>query len=279
MKKMLIVTTINDLSIPLFLENKVSRLMDFYFCFFHESLNVIKQKLNSKKFDFIYIKDPFTYDYTEKDLKNKINFIIRNSKKSYFIDNIKDAADVFFEDKFIQYKLFNKFMPQTNILSDMNFKEGVPYIIKKRISSRAKDIFFNKDEISKKDAGAYIIQERIPIEKEFRVYVIFGQIIQTVSIKRSKTETNHIKIVGAEKINTKLNEYVKEIIIDNKFDFIGLDIALSAGKYYLIEVNRGCQFNAFYTQTKTNLAELFIKKLLKIKGVAHFKHTALKRKK
>jgi len=263
MKKLLIITTISDLSIPLFLENKVSSLIDIDFCFFHESLSVIKRKLESTKFDFIYIRDPFTDGWNEKDLKNKLNYIINNSKKTYLIDNIDSVEDIFFEDKLIQYKHFSSFMPKTNILSATKIRKSFDYIIKKRISSRGKGIFFNKKDVPKDNRNDYIIQEKLAIEKEYRIYVIFNKIIPIVNIKTSKTEAHKVKVLKAEKIDVKLKEFVKTIITDNKFDFFGLDIALSEDKYYLLEINRGCQFTTFYKQTKKNLAEIFIKELLK----------------
>lgn len=263
MKKLLIITTINDLSIPLFLVNEVSNLIDVKFCFFHESLSIIKNKIESTNFDCIYIRDPFTGPYNENDLKNKLNFIINNSPKTYLIDNVKSPEDVYFEDKWFQYRIFSRYMLPTYLLSDLeDNKKNLNYIIKKRISSRSKGIVFNKEAIPEKNVNDYIIQEKIDIEKEYRVYVIFNEIIETVGIKSSKTDNSKAKVINAEKINRRLKEFVQKIIVNNKFDLLGLDVALAQDQYYLIEINRSPQFIKFYTQTQINIAEFFVKKLL-----------------
>lgn len=261
MKRLLIITTITDLSIPLFLENKISKLLYIDFCFFHEDITVIKQNLKSTKFDFVYIKDPFTDQYDDKDIKNKVDYIIKNFN-GYIIDNIDSMEDVYFEDKLLQYNFFSHFMPKTKIFSKNENEFDSNYIIKKRLSSRGKGIIFDKKDVSTGDNN-YIIQEKINIEREYRVYVIFNKIFPIVSVKSSKTETTKIKVLNTENINKDLKNFVKKIIIDNKFDLIGLDIAFFNGKYYLIEVNRSPQFTAFYRKTKKNLGEIFVKELLK----------------
>jgi glutathione synthase/RimK-type ligase-like ATP-grasp enzyme len=266
MKKLLIITTVNDLSIPLFLVNDVVSCIDVEFCFFHEDIEVIKTKIEATQFDYVYIKDPFTSPYQEDDLKNKLNFIINNENTSYLIDNINTIKDVYFEDKLLQYKLFSDFMPKTKIFSEYNNEFDSNYIIKKRISSRGKGIIFNKEDVSKNNSSNYIIQEQIIIDKEYRIYVIFNEIVDIVSIKTSKTQTSKIEVVNTEEINSELKMFVQKVIVNNKFDLIGLDVAFSQGKYYLIEINRSPQFTAFYNQTKTNLAELFVKRLLKKKA-------------
>jgi len=71
MKKLLIVTTINDLSVPLFLVNKILTLVDVHFCFFHEEIKIIKNQVKSNEYNFIYIRDPFTFVYNKNDLDSK----------------------------------------------------------------------------------------------------------------------------------------------------------------------------------------------------------------
>ncbi len=263
MKRLLIITTLNDLSIPLFLVNGVISCVDVEFCFFHENIEVIKNKIESTKFDYIYLRDPFNYPYQENDLRNKLKFIIDNKNTSYLIDNIDTIKDIYFEDKLLQYKFFSNLMPKTMIFSEYNNEFNLNYIIKKRISSRGKGIIFNKEDVPKNNSSNYIIQEQLIIDKEYRVYVVFNEIVKIVSIKSSKTQISKVRVVNIEEINIGLKKFVQKVIVNNKFDLIGLDIAFSQGKYYLIEINRSPQFIAFYNQTKTNLAEVFVQRLLK----------------
>lgn len=262
MKKILIITTINDLSIALFLTQRIQKIITVDFCFFHEHKDEIEEKIQSSEYDFIYIRDPFTYAYNEADITDKINMILKNRKDAYFVDKIESTDDVFFEDKYIQYTLFSAFMPSTKILQSVGELNNQDFIVKKRISSRGKGIIFDPKDLFNQDLSEYIIQKRIQIDKEYRVYVLFHKIITLAAVKSSKTETKKIKVIDSEEISLHLRQFVENIIKDNTFDFIGLDIGISNGKPYLIEINRSCLFNEYFSMTGVNLAEDFIEELV-----------------
>lgn len=62
------------------------------------------------------------------------------------MDNTFGISDVFFEDKWLQYKDFQDFIPETKILEKISDIDNPDYITKKRISSRAKGILFSSDK-------------------------------------------------------------------------------------------------------------------------------------
>ncbi len=262
MRSLLLVTTVNDLSIPLFLTEEIKSKIKVDFCFFHENLNLIKKKLESNQYHYIYIRDPFNYLYEADDLKQKINIILNNKKNSYLIDNIQSVEDIYFEDKWKQYQLFKEFMPDTKILSDIKDVNNASFFTKKRISSRAKGIIFDSKELVDKDPSDYVIQNKIKIDREYRVYVIFNQIIKKASLKNSKTKYSKVEIYGTEDLEHNISSFVEKIIQKNTLDFIGLDIAKSKNNLYLLEVNRSCLFNGLFRESKLNLAEYFVDQLL-----------------
>lgn len=255
-------TTVADLSIPLFLTQKIQQKIMVDFCFFHETVNEIKKKLLSKDYDFIYIRDPFNYVYDIQDITEKINLIIKNKGNTYLIDKIQTLDDVFFEDKWHQYQLFSEFMPKTELLTRLNQVDNPKSITKKRISSRAKGIFFQSEDMKNEDVSDYIIQENIAVDKEYRVYVIFNRIINIASLKSPKTIDSKVQIINNEELTPEIISFTQKIIKENKFDFIGLDIAKSGNDLYLLEVNRSCLFNGYFKTTQVNLAETFIDQLL-----------------
>jgi len=265
MKKMLIITTIEDLSIPMFLTQKIQKKLKIDFCFFHENTKEIKEKLTFSNYNYIYIRDPFNYVFDKNNIEEKFNVILSNRKNSYIVDNLKILDDIYFEDKWKQYQVFGEFMPKTRILTNIQDVDNSNLIVKKRISSRAKGIIFNSKDLISNNLSDYIVQRKIKIDKEYRVYVIFNEIIKKASLKSSKTQDSRVKIIGSEKLSATVIDFVKNITKKNKFDFIGLDIAKSGNNLYLLEINRSCLFNGYFSNNQINLAETFIDKLLKKK--------------
>ncbi len=263
MKNLLIYTTVNDRSVPFFLFKGVLEIINITFCFLEEDFSKLEETINSKTFDYIYIRDPFPSKLSKNTIEERVSKIINLDTNAYYIDSIENLEDIFFEDKFRQYKIYSDFMPPTQLLSDVQNVPFNNYIIKKRISSRSTGILFDiKDIQDSQEKQNYILQEKLHIEKEYRVYVIFNRIIPTVSVKSTKTQSVKTKVIGAEEIGEELENFVKMLLEKNKFDFLGLDIAQVKNKYTLLEINRSCLFGAFYKHTGINLAEAFISGLL-----------------
>ena len=262
MKKLLVVTTVQDLSVPLFLMRDVVKSLEVEFVFFDESLSDFEKQLREAAADFVYIRDPFNSNLTLVDIKRKTDLIFARFADSYFVDNLRDFGDILFEDKFAQFRRYGEFMPPTKILERIEEIDEPGTIAKKRISSRARDIVFSSADFPGGDLSDYVAQKRIDIDVEYRVYAVFGDISETVSLKSPKREGNKVKIIGAQKISAELRNFVERIIAKSKFDFVGLDIAQSGKSFYLLEANRSCLFGGYFRQTGINLAAVFAEKLL-----------------
>lgn len=261
MKKILIVTNVNDLSISLFLTQKIQEIIDVDFYFFYEGSEDLKKKLVSNTYDFIYFGYPFR-ETDAKSLESLFNVITKHAKDAYIIDNLTKLDDLYFEDKWIQYQIFSQFMPETKLLSNIEEADKPLHITKERVSGRAEGVYFNSKELKKDNVKNYIIQEILNIKKEYRIYVVCNEIITTATIKSSKTQNTQVRVIGTEDISPEMIDFVTKVIKKNTFDFIGLDIAESANGFHLIEINRACLFNGHFKQTGVNLAENLIKSLL-----------------
>ncbi|MEA3304620.1 MAG: DUF916 domain-containing protein, partial [Patescibacteria group bacterium] len=137
---------------------------------------------------------PLEIEKNRKDRKLRLGAILNNKGNAYIIDNIQSDSDVFFEDKYSQYLHYKEYMPKTDILERAEDVSNTNYICKKRISSRAKGIIFQPEQIQG-ELSDYIIQKRINIDTEYRVYSIFGKVIPMVSIKSSKSENMKVKVL------------------------------------------------------------------------------------
>jgi hypothetical protein len=261
-KSLLLIARATDLSIPLFFAKSVREKINIDVCFVFESKDIIAQKLQSQRYDFIYIRDPFGGIFEDRYVKSKMEIVLQNVGESILVDGIQSVDDIFLEDKWKQYEMFGELMPKTELPTDVSqFKKG-KHMIKERISSRAQGIYFDVDAIDTNNMSQYIIQERIAIVKEYRVYVLFGEVIQQASVKSPKTENSSVKVIDFIEISDELKRYTEKVIQKNPFDFIGLDIAETQNGFYLIELNRSPLFNSFLRETGINLAEECIKKLL-----------------
>jgi|SaaInlV_200m_DNA_2_1039689.scaffolds.fasta_scaffold05408_2 glutathione synthase/RimK-type ligase-like ATP-grasp enzyme len=262
MKKMLLVTTVNDISLSLFLTQKVKKKLEIDVFFFHEDIAMLKEKLVSEGYDYIYIRDPFNYEFDKTNAEEKIKTILDNKGDAYIIDSLESVEDIYFEDKWNQYLVLKEFMPSTKVLESLEAVDSADSITKKRISSRSEGIVFHSKDLKSDDLSEYIVQEKLKINKEYRVYVLFDEILTTASLKSSKTETSRVRTLGTEELSQDVIEFVKKITEKKNFDFVGLDVVESGGKLYLLEMNRSCLFNGYFRNNNINLAEVFVNKLL-----------------
>jgi len=263
MPKILICLTYQDRSAPLWFTGDIKKRAQVDFLLYEESAAYVEEYLKSEDYDYIYLRYPFNgAGLSISDVKARLDLIIKNKKKAYLVDNLKNVDDVFFEDKWRQYQSLSDFIPETKVLQADSQIDFAKYLIKKRISTRGEQVLFKlPNDIIHED---YIVQKIINVEKEFRVYSIFNKIIDQVVIRSPKTSQTKIKVLRVEKIAKDLHDYTAQIDEKLNYDFTGYDIALDKNnKYYLIEVNRSCLFGGVYKNTKVNLAEKFVDELLK----------------
>lgn len=257
-KALLIVTTYEDLSLPLFFSHKITNKYNIKILLFHETLhNFLDTFKHSCFFDLIYVRDPFNGIEVQNLLK-KLIVLLDNIKAKSYIDNLLSPEDVFIEDKWKQYEIFYEFMPKSLI-----FTKDMPYdldrqIIKKRVSSRGRGIVIDPKKIT--EPSKYLIQEKLNIKNEYRIFAIKGKTVKTIVGKQFvyDQQLNKVRVIiqPALQISHKALKFVESLNNKHKLDFVGYDIAeLKNGNFKLIEVNRSPQFIVFYKKTGINLAE------------------------
>ena len=211
-------------------------------------------KIPAAEYDVVYFRDPFNeLTYNLEDIGLVVSNVTRLHEDAYFVDGCRSLDDLLFEDKWRQYQKLHMLMPHTELLSESLKTDSK--IIKQRISSRARGIYFDTDEIPHNAFDQYLIQPRLDIAVEYRVYVVCdGGVLPKVSVKSTKSEKQAVKVLDVVDMSSKLEAFCHKVIEQLPgMDFIGLDIAeLSNGDLVLIEVNRSPQFSRYDELLGTN---------------------------
>ena len=245
----LLVTTKNDLSVNYFSNWDIIYLED---C---SSVDV-----DIPIYKKVYLRDPFNNPTVYTPDGSVIDAILHKSNADYYIDRVDTFVRAKkLEDKYLQYKTYGNLMPETYLATKKEFVEG-EYIIKPRISQRAKNIIFTKEELIKKYPkikNDLIIQKRMDIKEELRVYIVRGAVLSVACVKTSKA-SGRVKVVGERTLKRNEVEFALQCYSKNKkLDFIGLDVAiLDDLSLKLIEVNRSPQFTRYVEFAHTNPIKL-----------------------
>jgi len=268
-KKILIVTTLKDFSVPFFMTSGVLKKISVSFLFLHEDTESILQILDSERYDFIYVRYPYNeLRIDPSEIPRKIQLVFDNARGAAMIDGLRSYDDILFEDKWRQYELLSEFMPVTRILTDPDDLSGGGVLAKKRISSRAAGIAFSPEDLSGENPSEYILQDMLSIQEEYRVYALFREIYEPAITRTSKRPDSKVRISGSTPMSDALRVFATDIAKRISFDFIGLDIAWDGDRYALLEVNRSCLFEGYYRETGVNLAEVFMDRLLSRSSVS-----------
>lgn len=234
---------------------------------FYEDMENLTDPNFFKKMDFCILRDPYNtgIDFSKHFFYIK-NFFNENSLLDFNTLNKFPQ----YEDKLFQNEFFSKHgikMARFNHISDLKKIDEIsfPCIIKKRISSRGKEVFLTKSKSSAKEffknknIQDYLFEEYIPLEKDYRIMIIQDKIIDCVS-RNINIHSGELKRIGV-RVNSKsdIPEEIKKIalqivkILD--CDFAGIDIFVGKNKeIYFGECNLSPQFSSFEKATNTNIA-------------------------
>ena len=241
-KRLLVVTTPADLSLELLVGAAASLGMQAKVIFFGESA----QDPARQRFDIVYVRDPFnTRNYDLYSIQQLLEMLARTQSDAYFVDHTKTWQDVLFEDKWLQYKRLGQFMPATEILAERTQFEPGRNIIKERLASRSRGLHFNLED--RMLDGNFIVQPLLHLEREYRVFVVRGQVLDVASLRSSKTPEQKLRTLKVVDIPADVRNFAERVSKElPEFDLLGLDIAeLPDGQLVLIEANRSCQFKKF----------------------------------
>lgn len=267
---LLFVTTQKDISFNRIIEEaekkgiKVSKLL-------YEKLHLHDLKPKEfRKFDFCILRDPYN---TGTDFSVYLR-TIASFFKSKQLDYKTYKEYPFYEDKLFQHILFGNIftMPKFyhyNTINEIGIK-SFPIVIKKRISSRGKDVFIlnTKKEIdkffSKNRIVDYLFEDYINIKKDVRVILLGNKIVGVVERKTRFKENRGYRGVGVKVLNKyELPEKIKKkaILVSKiiKSDFCGVDFLIDKDKKdYLLECNISPQFVSSERVLGINIAKELI---------------------
>lgn len=249
--KTLIVTTHEDLSRRYFEGNEVS------FAYFEQDEIDFKNLVTRDPFDVIYIRDPFNNPKLSMSMiRGKLQLLYQLQSHAYYIDHANLSEHIFFEDKWLQYETLGEYMPVTTHAMANTFVNG-QHIAKKRLSSRSRDIIFTADAVPL--SHDWIIQDRLNIQEELRVYVVKGAILKLATIKASKSPQSKTKVIGTRELQKAEYEFAEAVFKKIQWlDFAGFDIALTDEGLKMLEVNRSPQFVRYNEAIGSNLANNLI---------------------
>lgn len=206
--------------------------------------------------DVVYFRDPFNGDtYDAEAIEREMDRGRAKYPRAYYVDAVRAFNDLLIEDKWRQFKLLGSLSPFTWRLDDRTAPTE-HIIIKKRISSRARGIFFSKTELKGLKETDYIIQDRLEIFHEYRVYSVCGLILPNMTRKSSKTEDTAVKVQAIEPLREDVREIVANALTKlDQYDLLGFDVAETQEGLVIIEVNRSPQFVRYNEMGKKNIID------------------------
>jgi RimK family alpha-L-glutamate ligase len=145
---------------------------------------------------------------------------------------------------------------------------GAPFVAKGVHGARGRYVFKVErpsdiaENLSDDLVGAFNFQEFLEIEAEYRVIVIGGRAIGAMRKFNPEGDFRHNMSVGAEGeiavLPAPLLELCERAAVLLGREFAGVDLAIAAGKPYILEVNRRPGFQGFEEVTGLNVAKAFI---------------------
>jgi len=219
-------------------------------------------------YDTVYIRSHFGQQSTlPQNFRDEIDSLVLRAininPNVKFIDGM-DTVDAIlaFEDKWLQYKTFGKFMPLTELFhSNLDISNFTRPVYKNRLSSNGSGVTWDKERTSV-SPRSWIVQETLDIQEELRVYVMFGEVFNIGAVRQSMTEGSKAQGVSYRSLTKDEIQFSLRLMQKAPgLDIVGLDIArTSSGELRLIEVNRSPGFAKFHELTSINLADIIYEK-------------------
>jgi len=213
-------------------------------------------------YDTLYIRSHFGQAATLPEVyRTEIDLLVQLAKQANpdikFIDDTYTIDKILaVEDKWLQYTTYGDFMPKTQLLGDELDTSGFERpVFKNRLSSHGNGVTWNIEDVTQ-PVNDWLIQESLDITEELRVYIIHGKVYPLAAVRQSKTLNQSTQAVDARTLTQEEIEFSTGIGEKSPdMSIVGIDIArTSAGKLYLLEVNRSPGFGKFAELTGVNLA-------------------------
>ena len=211
----------------------------------------------------IYVRSHFSKaELQPQNFQDTITAIVSRAKSLNPNIHVVDGMDtvekiIGFEDKWNQYQIYSEFMPQTEVLNTLNDSNDQEFIYKKRLSSRGLGVTADLSEVTGPE-NEWIVQEKLDIDEEIRVYVIRGKVYPKGAVRRSMAANQMTQSISVRELTNDEIAFASAVgQRSNALNMIGLDVArTSDGTLQLMEANRSPGFGAFAELTQVNLADV-----------------------
>lgn len=172
----------------------------------------------------------------------------------------------------VETKVFYTF---DQVREEIEERKDWPLIVKHERGYQGKSVrkFENKAEVEKwllkvdeKDIGMYLWQKCLPTRWDLRIVVLGGKVLGAMKRSAKGEEFRSNFSLGGEvekwKISEEEAEIAEKVAAACHLDYCGVDIMKDgAGRNYVLEVNRQCQFQGFEKSTGINVAEAVVEML------------------
>ena len=174
------------------------------------------------------------------------------------------------------WKLEEKGLPVPRMMQCMGMQDavkavesfGAPIVVKGVHGAKGRWVFLAnslteiESHLKGAQSGAFVFQEYLPIESEYRVMVVGGRALGAVSRNPLHGDFRRNYSLGAAlepaPLTPRLSMLAETASRTLGYAFAGVDIAISGGKPYILEVNRRPGFEGFESVTDVNVAHAFI---------------------
>jgi RimK family alpha-L-glutamate ligase len=157
----------------------------------------------------------------------------------------------------------------TELARERLAKMAGPVIAKGVHGSRGKYVFKlddpaqQLDELPADTVGLFTFQQFLEIDTEYRALVLDGQLLGVVSKTAAAFDFRRNASLGgrteATELRPELTDLCERAATTLGYRLAGVDLAISAGRPYILEVNRAPGWQAFEAATGLDVAQAFIK--------------------
>jgi RimK family alpha-L-glutamate ligase len=213
---------------------------------------------------------------------NHRNYLISHFQAAgSYVLNAKSYLKWPYLDKLTQHFEFQKanipFIQTFNFGSNLRLiefgqKYGFPFIAKHHLSSRGREVFKIENFLDLKNlsdkgykARTLLIQPFCKVGEDLRVIVVGGKVVG--AMKRIAREGNYLTnysqggfVESFDLAKDKLAMEISKRAVGHFYlDYVGVDLMKgNSGKWKVLEVNRGCQFEGFEKATGINMARKIV---------------------